>query len=87
MLPRDAKQTKQDSRVYRVGLFLLFLALGFLLFLVFSHFRPLVPENAELPARIALVLVLLGSSLLLRRSDRLRKYWPVIFAFFIASFA
>jgi membrane protease YdiL (CAAX protease family) len=87
MLPTDAKQAKQNSPVHRVGLFLLFLALGFLLFLVFSHFRPLVPENAELPARIALILVLLGSSLLLRRSDRLRKYWPVIFAFFIASFA
>ncbi len=83
----EATQAKPGSRVHRVGLLLLFLALGLLLFLVFSHFRPVLPENAELPARIALILVLLGSSLLLRRSDRLRKYWPVIFAFFIASFA
>jgi membrane protease YdiL (CAAX protease family) len=87
MLPTDSGQAKQSPRAHRFGLFLLFLALGLLLFLVFSHFRPLLPENVDLPSRIALVLVLLGSSLLLRRSDRLRKYWPVIFAFFIASFA
>ena len=87
MLPTEATQAKQSSRAQRFGLFLLFLALGLLLFLVFSHFRPLLPENADLPSRMALILTLLGSSLLLRRSDRLRKYWPVIFAFFIASFA
>jgi len=87
MLPTEATQAKQSSRAHRFGLFLLFLALGLLLFLVFSHFRPLLPENADLPSRMALILTLLGSSLLPRRSDRLRKYWPVIFAFFIASFA
>jgi len=87
MLPTEATQANQSSRAHRFGLFLLFLALGLLLFLVFSHFRPLLPENADLPSRMALILTLLGSSLLLRRSDRLRKYWPVIFAFFIASFA
>jgi membrane protease YdiL (CAAX protease family) len=87
MSPTEAEQAKRGSWLHRFGLFLLFLALSLLLFLVFSHFRPLLPENAELPARIALILILLGSSLLLRRSDRLRKYWPVLFAFFIASFA
>jgi membrane protease YdiL (CAAX protease family) len=87
MPPTGAEQSNQTSRTHRFALFLLFLALGLLLFLVFSHFRPLLPENADLPSRIALILVLLGSSLLLRRSDRLTKYWPVIFAFFIASFA
>jgi len=87
MPPTEAEQAKHGSRLHRFGLFLLFLALGLLLFLVFSHFRPLLPENAELPARIALILALLGSALLVRRSDRFRKYWPVFFAFFIASFA
>ena len=87
MPPTGAEQTRRTSQAHRFALFLLFLALGLLLFVVFSHFRPLLPENADLPSRIALVLVLLGSSLLLRSSDRLRKYWLVIFAFFIASFA
>jgi membrane protease YdiL (CAAX protease family) len=87
MRPKDPQQTEQTYRAHRFTLFMLLLALGLLLFVVFSHFRPLLPENADLPSRIALILVLLGSSLLLRRSDRLRNYWPVIFAFFIASFA
>jgi membrane protease YdiL (CAAX protease family) len=87
MPPTEAEQAEQSSRAHRIGLFLLFVALGLLSFLVFSHFRPLLPENLDLPSRIALILVLLGSSLLLRRSDRLGKYWPVIFAFFIASLA
>jgi len=87
MLPTETKQPRQSSRARRFGLFFLFLALGSLLFLVFSHFRPLLPENVDLPARIALILVLLGTSLLLRRSDHLREYWLVIFAFFIAAFA
>ena len=87
MPPTGAQQANQTSRARRFALFLLFLALGLLLFVVFSHFRPLLADNADLPSRVALILVLLGSSLLLRRSDRLRSYWPVIFAFFIASFA
>jgi membrane protease YdiL (CAAX protease family) len=87
MPPTAVEQAEQTSRAHRFALFLLFLALGLLLFLVFSHFRPLLPEDADLPSRIALILVLLGSSLSLRRSDHLRKYWLVMLAFFIASFA
>jgi uncharacterized protein len=71
----------------RLSLFFLFLLLGLLLFGVFNHFRPVLPGNADIPARIALVLALLMSSLLLRRSERLNRYWPVCFAFFAASFA
>lgn len=71
----------------RLGLFFLFLLLGLLLFGVFSHFRPVLPRNADIFARIALVLALLMSSLLLRRSESLSRYWPVCFAFFVASFA
>jgi membrane protease YdiL (CAAX protease family) len=87
MPPTAVEQAEQTSRAHRFALFLLFLALGLLLFLVFSHFRPLLPEDADLPSRIALILVLLGSSLSLRRSDHLREYWLVMLAFFIASFA
>jgi len=75
------------NQVLRLSLFLLFFMLGILLFLVFSHFRPIFPRNVDLPSRIALTLILLGSSLLLRRSDRFIKYWPICFAFFTASFA
>jgi len=87
MPPTEAKQAETSPRLHRFGLFLLFLALALLSFLVFSHFRPLLPKDVDLPARIALILVLATSSLLLRRSDRLRKYWLVLFAFFTAALA
>jgi len=73
--------------VYRVGLFLLFLATGLLIFVAFSHFRPMLPPKTDPIARTGMVVVLLASALLARRSKRLEKYWQVLFAFFIASLA
>jgi hypothetical protein len=81
------KQLSRNNPLRRPGLFFLFLTLGILIALVFSHFRPLFSQNIDIPARIALILVFLISSLLLRRSQRFNKYWLVFFAFFIASFA
>jgi membrane protease YdiL (CAAX protease family) len=80
-------KSKRQERILRLGLFFLFVIIGLLLFFVFSHFRPVFPKNIDIPARIALILALLVSSLLLRRSERLNKYWPVLFAFFTASLA
>jgi membrane protease YdiL (CAAX protease family) len=80
-------KSERKRQILRLGLFLLFVILGLLLFFVFSHFRPVFPRNLDIPARIALILALLVSSLLLRRSERLNKYWPVFFAFFAASLA
>jgi membrane protease YdiL (CAAX protease family) len=87
VLTTKGDKTKRKRQILRLGLFLLFVIIGLLLFFVFSHFRPLFSRNVDIPARIALILALLASSLLLRRSERLNKYWPVFFAFFTASFA
>jgi uncharacterized protein len=78
---------RQNARLHHLGLFFLFLAFGLLISIVFSHFRPLLPSDIDIPARIALILAFLVSALLLRRSRRFNKYWLVLFAFFIASFA
>jgi membrane protease YdiL (CAAX protease family) len=78
---------RNNARLHRLGLFFLFLVFGLLITVVFSHFRPLFPRDIDIPARIALILAFLVSSLLLRRNRRLKEYWPVFFAFFIASFA
>jgi membrane protease YdiL (CAAX protease family) len=83
---KDNKNERKEQ-ILRLGLFFLFVIIGLLLFFVFSHFRPVFPKNVDIPARIALILALLVSSLLLRRSERLNKYWPVLFAFFTASLA
>jgi membrane protease YdiL (CAAX protease family) len=83
---KDNKNERKEQ-ILRLGLFFLFVIIGLLLFFVFSHFRPVFPKNVDIPARISLILALLVSSLLLRRSQRLNKYWPVFFAFFTASLA
>jgi membrane protease YdiL (CAAX protease family) len=78
---------EQNDWVRRLGLFFLFLLFGLLISFVFSHFRPLLPRNIDIPARIALIIIFLVSALVLRRSQRHNKYWMIMFAFFIASFA
>jgi membrane protease YdiL (CAAX protease family) len=80
-------KAEQKGRILRVGLFFLFVIIGLVAFFVFSHFRPVFPKDVDIPARIAFVLALLSSSLLLRRSERFNKYWLVFFAFFTASLA
>jgi hypothetical protein len=66
-------------------LFLLFLAAGLLIFVVFSHFRPLLPTRDDRTFRLILVLGLLALALLTRFIPRLAKYWRIPFAFFIAA--
>jgi membrane protease YdiL (CAAX protease family) len=83
---RDDK-TEGKERILRVGLFFLFVIIGLLAFLVFSHFRPVFRGNVEIPARIAFIVCLLVFSLLLRRSKGLNKYWLILFAFFNAAVA
>ena len=83
----EGNNFRQRETLHRAGLFLLFLLFGLLIFVVFSHFRPILPKDIEIQSRIALIFVLLITSLLVRRSKRFNKYWMVFFAFFIASFA
>lgn len=80
-------RTERKERILRAGLFFLFVIIGLLAFFVFSHFRPVFPRNVDIPARIAFIVSLLLSSLLLRHSERLHKYWLVLYAFFTAGVA
>lgn len=69
----------------RIGWFLLFTACGLLVFIVFSHYFPLLKEERlDIPGRIALGVVLLAAALAARRSDRFRAHWLIPFAFFTA---
>jgi len=67
------------------GYFLLFLAIGLLIFVVFSHFRPMLAERADRAGRLILVLGFLAIALLARSLPRFKQYWQIPFAFFIAS--
>jgi membrane protease YdiL (CAAX protease family) len=68
----------------RAGYFLLFLAIGLLIFVVFNHFRPMLSERADRAGRLILVLGFLAIALLARSLPRFKQYWQIPFAFFIA---
>lgn len=64
-----------------------YLATGLLVFVVFSHMRPLLPEPYDLPGRILLAGALLAAALVLRKSKRLSDHWRPAYAFFTAVVA
>ena len=67
----------------RTGLFLLILALSLFVFVVLSHFQPLLPKTADLVARIVTSAALLAAALIARRTEGFRKYWQILFALFV----
>ncbi len=68
----------------RIAWFLLFIAFGLLVFLVFSHYYPRFKGSADITGRIVLGALLLALALLARRSERFHKYWLLPCAFFTA---
>ncbi len=68
----------------RTGWFLLFLAGESLVFIVLSHYYPLLPHTQDIIARFVVGGIFLALALLARRSERYRPYWLLPFAFFAA---
>ncbi len=68
----------------RIAWFLLFVASGLLVFLVFSHYYPRFVGGTDIIGRVVLGALLLALALLARRSERLHKYWLLPCAFFTA---
>lgn len=77
----EARQTK---RIRQLGLFILFLAVGLLVFVIFSHYDPFYPESTDKLGRIVTAGLLLALALFLHSDERLRQYWLIPFAFFTA---
>lgn len=83
-IPRDALASNGVlTPGYRVGLFLLFLAVS-LIVTVVGH-SAWIPYEWRLAARTGLSLVLLAATIGLYRSQRLRPFWPTSLAFLAAS--
>jgi len=70
-----------------LGLFFLFLLIGLIIFVVFSHFRPMLPDAIDLPARIAVMSIFLIAAWLAHRRKMPEAVWQLLFACFTASFA
>jgi membrane protease YdiL (CAAX protease family) len=71
--------------VERVGLAVLFTAVGFLCMTVFSPLRPTLPPVADYLGRIGLVLLLLIAALVVRGSERYARYWLLVFGLFVLA--
>ena len=72
------------KNINRLGLFLLFLVCGLLVFIVFSHYFPIFEPPADIIGRIVVAIAFLVAALFARRSERFHKYWLILFAFFAA---
>jgi len=71
----------------KIAALLSFSVAGLLVFVVFSHMRPMLPDPIDLIGRIFLAAVFLAASLAMRRSDRWKDCGSVSFAFFVALVA
>jgi membrane protease YdiL (CAAX protease family) len=83
---KDA-QVRVKAFWQRVALSALFLVLGLLIFVVFSHMRPILPKSIDIAGRIVMIVGFLTLALLARRSASFKEYWQTLFACFIAALA
>ncbi len=72
------------STIRRMLWFVGLLACGMLVFLVFGNYYPVFDGAADQAGRIVLGALLLACTLVFRRSERLKPYWLLPFAFFAA---
>jgi membrane protease YdiL (CAAX protease family) len=73
------------SLAVRTGLFVLFLVCSLAIFLLGANYYELFPTNGDSIYAGSLSAVFLVAALLLKRSKKLAKYWPIAYAFFVAS--
>lgn len=70
------------SRWWQWGVrFVLSLACGLLVFVLFSHYYPVFAGNLDLYGRIGVTLAFVVGAVLTRRSVRYRPTWPLLLAF------
>ncbi len=75
------------SRVLSYLQFIVFLLLGALVFVVFSHMRPVFAGTIDIVGRMLLVALLLAGSLLSKRQPKYATYSNTLYAFFVVSVA
>jgi len=71
----------------RAALFFLFLGFGILIFVVFSHIRPLLPAAIDPFGRVILIVGFLLAAIFARENPRLKNDWQFFFAGFAATLA
>lgn len=74
-------------RSLRPSLFLLFLLGGLLVFLPTMAFASLLSRNAAMAIRLGTSVFLLGAAILVRRSERYKRFGELLLSLFVASLA
>jgi membrane protease YdiL (CAAX protease family) len=88
LLPRRASLAADwQARAGRVGLFVLFLVCGLLVFVFGLDYHTRFWTNSSGAFKGGVSALFLVATLALRRSERGQAYWPMAFAFFAASLA
>ena len=67
--------------------FLFYLIIGFVVFVVFSHIRPLFSWSVDLAGRFIAIAILLLASLRLKRMERDQQHSLILYGFLTASVA
>ena len=81
------KETTQIIWLQRLGLFILFLVCEAAIFIFGSNYYDIFATNKNLIYNVLLSVFFLAVTLLFKYTKRLSQYWPVAFAFFVASVA
>jgi membrane protease YdiL (CAAX protease family) len=80
-------KTSPDVRSigYKIVMFVILLICSLAVFLFGSNYVELFPTNGNLVYAASSTAVFLLAALLFKRNPKLVKYWPVAYAFFVAS--
>jgi membrane protease YdiL (CAAX protease family) len=73
--------------IERILVAVLFLAIGGLIMIVFSPWRPMLPRMDDFLGRIGLTVSLAVTVFLLRRSKQYEKYWQVFYGLLVLTIA
>lgn len=80
-------EISQRNWLQRLGLFILFLACGAVIFIFGSHYFDVFPTNKNLAFNLIVSAIFLGVALWFKYDRRWHGHWQIAFAFFIASVA
>jgi membrane protease YdiL (CAAX protease family) len=80
-------EINQRNWLQRLGLFILFLACGAVIFIFGSHYFDVFPTNKNLAFNLTVSAIFLVVALWFKYDQRRYEHWQVAFAFFIASVA
>jgi membrane protease YdiL (CAAX protease family) len=77
--------TKAKSIGCKAILFVIFLVCSLAVFLLGANYSTLFPTNGNTVFATGVSAVFLIAALLFKRTDKLVKFWPITYAFFVAS--